>query len=442
MRLRAIEKALKGLPSFNRLSFGIGWRSLSRALLCRVHSPVYLDELTSLARQASTPVLLDPDTVLMRGTLPAAFAAAQSGVAAVDAVLAGRIDNAFCLTRPPGHHARRHLAMGFCFINNVAVAAAHALDSVERVAIVDFDVHHGNGTEEWVRRAGPRASYFSLHEDNLWPVTGLQSDSHIVNVRLASGTGGKALRKAFAENIVPGLRQARPDLILISAGFDAHKNEYVGSNLAYRTADYGFMTDQIRRVAEECCNGRIVSLLEGGYNPASLAQGAAAHVQALQGVWREDSPQASGRAVKPPTKAALRHYTSARLAAGMPSELYIEMLERRHHVPTGSVKVPPWIDALWEQNPACLGRWLQESLHRAGQGQALLSRQALHFVFDIARTIKASPFAEVADYIPGLSAFCDPDDPKAPAFYEQAALDRKDPRYKALARYLRDADVR
>lgn len=442
-RLFAIKKAIEALPSFRQIDLDLHQSTVSDALLTHVHSSGYIEALKALAQRASQPILLDPDTVLMRGTLPAACAAAQSGVDAVDAVLAGQTDNAFCLSRPPGHHARHSLAMGFCFINNIAIAAARALETLEKVVIVDFDAHHGNGTEEWARRiGGQQVSYFSLHEESLWPVTGTQSEGNVTNVPLKPGTGGKTLREAFAENVIGGIKQAQPDLILISAGFDAHKGDDAGSNLAFTTQDYGWMTDRLRIAAEECCDGRMVSMLEGGYNLTTLAQSAAAHIQALQGVWQEQRPsEEEPEAFPPPLEKPLLKHITGRLKRGIPSGLYIEMLERRTCTETDCQNEPPWIGALWEQNKVCLGNWLQESLRRADQGQALLARQALHYVFAVVRTIKASPFAFVADQIPGISSFCDPDDPKATEHYERAALDRRDSRFKALAKSIRTASL-
>lgn len=423
VRLRAIKNALTGLPTSRQLAFVQISPSVPRVLLARVHSDAYVYELESMAQKVSQPIFLDPDTLLMKGTMLAAFAAAGICVQAVKDVLAGKVENAFCLSRPPGHHARRNLAMGFCFFNNIAIAAEQALLAQKKVAIVDIDVHHGNGTEEWAKGKEGQVDFYSLHNKTIWPATGTKDEGNITNVLLEAGGGEKTLRAAFKDNILTKLKQSRPDLILISAGFDAHKEDYAGGNLSYTTMDYGWMTAQLRHVAEECCAGRMVSILEGGYNPDSLAQSVAMHVQSLQGEWQEDEGINTKNEFSPPSMQEIREHTINRQKLGLPSGLYIEMLERRLGVFEDIETYPAWMKELWKSNQKCLGNWLQETLRRADKGQYLLARQALHYVYSVVNTIKASPFEEVtrtAKEIPGLSKFCDPDEPLAPEHYEKA----------------------
>jgi len=438
VRLRAIKNALEGLSTFRQLAFMPTPPSVSRVLLTRVHSDTYVHELESMARRVSQPILLDPDTILMKGTMLAAYAAAGICVQAVKDVLAGNVENAFCISRPPGHHARRNLAMGFCFFNNVAIAAEQALLARKKVAIVDIDVHHGNGTEEWARGKEGQVDFYSLHNKTIWPATGTKDEDNLTNVLLEAGEGGETLRAAFKDKVITKLKQSRPDLILISAGFDAHKDDYVGGNLSYTTQDYGWMTDQLRLAAEECCEGRMVSILEGGYNPDSLAQSVAAHVQALQGVWHEAGVINTENGFRPPSIQKIKEYTMMRQKHGLPSGLYIEMLERRLGVFDDIGIYPAWIAELWKDNQKCVGNWLQESLRRADKGQYLRARQALHYVYSVVNTIKASPFEEVTRVvkeIPGISKFCDPDHPLAPEHYEKMNLRGA----KALAHAIRSA---
>jgi acetoin utilization deacetylase AcuC-like enzyme len=425
VRLRAIKSALEGLPAFRQLAFVPPPPSALRGLLTKVHSDTYVHELESMARRMSRPIFLDPDTVLMKGTIPAAYAAASICVQAVKDVLAGKAENAFCLSRPPGHHARRNLAMGFCFFNNVAVAAERALLSNKKVAIVDIDVHHGNGTEEWARGKAGQVDFYSLHGKTIWPATGTKDGGNLTNILLKAGEGGETLRAAFKDKIITKIQQNCPDLILISAGFDAHKEDYVGGNLSYTTQDYGWMTDQLRQVAHECCGGHIVSVLEGGYNPDSLSPSVAAHVQALQGAWCEAEGINTNNMFSPPSTQKIIKHTINRQKRGLPSGLYIEMLERRLGVFDDIETYPAWMEELWKSNQKCLGNWLQEALRRAEKGQHLLARQALHYVYSVVNTIKASPFEAVAQgakEIPGISKFCDPDDPLAPEHYKKVNL--------------------
>jgi acetoin utilization deacetylase AcuC-like enzyme len=228
---------------------------------------------------------LDGDTVLSPGSGAAALHAAGAVAAAVDAVVKGDLKNAFCAVRPPGHHAERDLAMGFCIFNNVAVGAAQALDAcgLDRVAIFDFDVHHGNGTQH-IFDHDPRVLYASTHQSPLYPGTGAKNEKgvgNIVNAPLPPYAGSEEFRDACEEVILPALEKFRPDLILISAGFDAHRNDPLAS-LEFETEDYAWVTDELVGLAKTVCGGRIVSTLEGGYDLNALAESVTAHVYALQ----------------------------------------------------------------------------------------------------------------------------------------------------------------
>jgi len=227
---------------------------------------------------------LDPDTAMNPHSLVAALHAAGAGILAVDKVMAGEIDNAFCAVRPPGHHATRKQSMGFCIFNNIAIAAAYgfARHGLDRIAIVDFDVHHGNGSED-IFKAESRLLLCSTFQHPLYPYSGADTVSdHIVNVPLPAGTGGTAYRHAFEARVLPALDRFQPQMILISAGFDAHRDDpLAGLNLL--EDDYDWITEQVMGVARLHARGRIVSFLEGGYNLEALGRSVAAHVRALSG---------------------------------------------------------------------------------------------------------------------------------------------------------------
>jgi len=253
----------------------------SREQLCRVHTPAYVDKIFQTA-PGEGYVMLDADTRMSPHSLAAARRAAGASVLAVDLLLSGETHRAFCNVRPPGHHAERDRAMGFCIFNNVAVGAAHALQAhgLSRVAIVDFDVHHGNGSEA-IFRDTPEVLLCSTFQHPFYPFS--ESDSsveHIVKAPLPAGADGATFRAAVSEQWLPRLRQFQPELILISAGFDAHINDEM-SELRLTTADYDWVTREIVKIADESAQGRIVSTLEGGYDLPSLAQSCAAHINAL-----------------------------------------------------------------------------------------------------------------------------------------------------------------
>ena len=252
--------------------------------LKRVHRPEYVDLIFENA-PADGYVQLDPDTAMNPYTLDAARRAAGAGVMAVEEILAGRSSNAFCAVRPCGHHATTGRSMGFCLFNNIAVAAAYAVEKMglERVAVVDFDVHHGNGTEDMFSKPQwqDRVLMVSFFQHPFYPGTGTQDPApNMVNVPLAAGSDGRAARKALQDEWLPALEKFKPQMVFISAGFDAHKEDLLGG-LALVEADYEWMTRELMAVADEYSDNRIVSMLEGGYNFAALGRSAVAHVGAL-----------------------------------------------------------------------------------------------------------------------------------------------------------------
>lgn len=228
---------------------------------------------------------LDPDTSMSPGTWEAALRGVGGCLAAVDAVLAGEAKNAFVATRPPGHHAEKTRPMGFCLFGNVAIAAKHALDrhDLSRVAIVDFDVHHGNGTQDLLWDEA-RTLFISSHQMPLYPGTGAAHErgahGNIINAPLSPGTDGDTMRSVYSSRLLKRLQEYQPDLILISAGFDAHEDDPL-ANLNWTTEDFAWITRELCKVADETCGGKIVSSLEGGYNLDALAASVAAHVTEL-----------------------------------------------------------------------------------------------------------------------------------------------------------------
>jgi acetoin utilization deacetylase AcuC-like enzyme len=256
--------------------------------LALAHSEGYLVELSEFMRQAAANGehrALDPDTTVCPATWRAALRAAGAAVAATDAVIDGRAENAFCAIRPPGHHATRSQAMGFCFFNNVAIAARHALDvrGLERVAIIDFDVHHGNGTEDIVA-GDERILMASFFQDQLYPYSGgVPLGTNMVNLAIPAYTRGGEIRELIEANWLPRLDAFRPQMVFISAGFDAHREDDLGQ-LGLVEADYDWITRRLVAVAKRHAGGRIVSCLEGGYALSALARSVAAHLRALADV--------------------------------------------------------------------------------------------------------------------------------------------------------------
>jgi len=253
----------------------------TREQLSRVHAPAYVEAIERAA-PASGLRYLDPDTALNPHSVQAALHAAGAVVKGVDLVCSGEHQTAFCAVRPPGHHAERARAMGFCVFNNVAVGAAHALavHDVSRVAIVDFDVHHGNGTEDMFSD-DPRVLMVSTFQYPLYPYSGVDNPApNMVNIPLSAGSGGAEFREAVESRWLPALDDFKPDLILISAGFDAHREDPL-AGLAFSEDDYAWVTRQLLGVAARFADGRIVSSLEGGYALSALGRSAAIHVREL-----------------------------------------------------------------------------------------------------------------------------------------------------------------
>jgi len=256
----------------------------SREQLLRVHAPQYLDWLVSMQPESGLTDI-DQDTKMNHKTLSAATHAAGAAVLATDLVIGQQVENAFCNIRPPGHHASADKAMGFCFFNNVAAGVAHALSvhQLHRIAILDFDVHHGNGTDV-IFEQDNRVLVCSLFQRNLYPFS--SGDAHTaggIDVPLPEGSGGEEMRHAVRETWLPALDNFKPEMIFVSAGFDAHADDDI-SDLMFSDADYLWLTRFAKSVAETHAAGRLVSLLEGGYDLDSLARCAAAHVRALAGL--------------------------------------------------------------------------------------------------------------------------------------------------------------
>ncbi len=225
---------------------------------------------------------VDADTSLNVHSWKAALRAAGAGIAAVDAVMAGEIDNAFCLVRPIGHHANAHGAMGFCLFNNLAIAAQYALEvcKLERIAIVDIDVHHGNGTED-IFRDDPRVLMVSFFQHPFYPYAGTQHPrAHMVNVPVPAGSDGETIREVVTQQWLPALHAHAPQMIFFSAGFDSHRDDPIG-DLNLLEEDFAWITRQIMGIADQYAQGRMVSFLEGGYNPSAQARSAVAHIRTL-----------------------------------------------------------------------------------------------------------------------------------------------------------------
>jgi acetoin utilization deacetylase AcuC-like enzyme len=284
-RLKAVLRALR-MPEFESLQ----WRDAplgTREQVLLIHDPSFVDEVAEIAPKQGYVPLDAGDTVMSPGSWEAVMRCVGAACAGVDAVMSLEARNVFCATRPCGHHAEPDKAMGFCIFNQAAIAAAYAYDvhKLERVAVVDFDVHHGNGTQAAFFDR-PELFYASSHQSPFYPGTGARSETgvnhNIVNVPLARGCDSALFRERIEAEMLPAIRRFNPELIIISAGFDAHYSDpLAGLNL--EDDDYRWITAELMRIADETCDGRIVSILEGGYSLEALATSTAAHVRALMG---------------------------------------------------------------------------------------------------------------------------------------------------------------
>ncbi len=284
-RMRAIDKALSHEIFHPLQRVEAPLRDDVEQWIALAHPQTYVDAIKR-ARPAAggDPVRLDADTVLSNGSWEAALRAVGAGLHAVDEVIGGKVQNAFCQVRPCGHHAETARAMGFCIFNNIAVAALYARrkHNAGRVAVVDFDVHHGNGTQD-IFWSDPDLFFASTHQMPLYPGTGAMSEAgvgNICNAPLRPGDGGTRFREAFETRVLPALMSFGPDLVLISAGFDAHEADPL-ANLRLVEADFAWATEQLAEIARKQAGGRLVSMLEGGYDLTALARSTAVHVKGL-----------------------------------------------------------------------------------------------------------------------------------------------------------------
>jgi len=278
-RVKAVLSGLEGLKGLEMLPAP---HATSEQIL-RVHPADFWADITA-KEPAEGTCAIDPDTFLCNGSIDATLRASGALCFAIDQILGGKALRAFCAVRPPGHHSEPETAMGFCLLNHVAIGAMHALANplIKRVAIVDFDVHHGNGTQA-VFESSPNVMYVSSHQLPLYPGTGQIEETgcgNILNLPLAPGDGSKAFRGAWGQLGLPAIHSFEPDLILISAGFDAHQRDPL-AQIELQDDDYRWITEQLCDLATESCEGRVASILEGGYDLQALASSSRAHVQAL-----------------------------------------------------------------------------------------------------------------------------------------------------------------
>ena len=281
-RLRALLDELS-MPEFNSLIWRLAPKA-ERGQVLRAHDRSYFDHVFASLPSGGRADFEPGGTVVSAMSGEAALRAAGAVCAAVDAVMKGEADNAFCAVRPPGHHAERDRGMGFCLFNNAAIGALHAkiAHRLDRIAVVDFDVHHGNGTQ-YILQDHPEMFFASSHQSFLFPNTGHANEvtpDNVVNMQLARGSRGDAFRSQVAERVIPALDAFQPQILIISAGFDADRRDPVGG-LKWDPDDYAWVTRELAAVVARHGNGRVVSVLEGGYSPRAVATSGAAHVRAL-----------------------------------------------------------------------------------------------------------------------------------------------------------------
>jgi acetoin utilization deacetylase AcuC-like enzyme len=279
-RITAINNAVMTSDLKQKLKF-YNAPAASKTQLARVHSKDYIDEIFDISPKAGL-VRLDSDTAMGPMSLSATLHASGAVILATDLVLSGKINNAFCCVRPPGHHAGRANSAGFCIFNHIAVGVAHAFAqyNIKRAAIIDFDVHHGDGTED-IFKDNPNVMLCSTFQHPFYPHRGADSRSgNMINLPLPAKADGEDFKKAFDAEIKPALAAFNPEIIYISAGFDAHVNDPL-ADLALTTQDYAWITEFIKKTANNCCAGRIISSLEGGYHLPSLTESALAHISSL-----------------------------------------------------------------------------------------------------------------------------------------------------------------
>lgn len=282
-RVTSVINSVKDLPGIEILPAPVA----TIEQLGRVHAEAYWEQLVDLEppqHACQNQVALDPDTFLSTGSIDATLRGSGAACFAIDQVVAGSAKNAFCVTRPPGHHADSSIAMGFCLLNHAAVAARHAqaAHGIDRVAILDFDVHHGNGTQA-IFEQSPDVLYISSHQMPLYPGTGYEGETgcgNILNLPLPPGSGSPEFRKAWSSFGLPALEKFKPEMIIISAGFDAHALDPL-AQLELNNEDFGWITSEFCDYAQANCGSRVISILEGGYDLDALASASAAHVDAL-----------------------------------------------------------------------------------------------------------------------------------------------------------------
>ncbi len=284
-RVEHTYEYLKSLPLFKDIQ-SIPPRAATKDEITLAHTEGYYETLVTIPKDRR--VALDPDTIFGPGTLEAALFAAGAVIVGIEGIVRGDLERAFCLVRPPGHHARKGLAMGFCIFNNIAIGALKAIEHLgfERAAIVDIDVHHGNGTQE-IFYDDPRVLYCSIHQAPFYPGTGSKEErgsgaavGKTVNVPLSAGSTESDYLASLDEIILPALIEHLPDIVFISAGFDAHRDDPIGG-MRLDSTSFGKMTQEIVKAAKQSARGRIVSALEGGYDLTALATSIEAHVEAL-----------------------------------------------------------------------------------------------------------------------------------------------------------------